>query len=176
MARGKKVGVCPEAVHFQPDAVAAGIRRPPAVVRLALYAVLACIASAVAWASLAEVNKVARARGALATTSNPLVVQPLETGVIRGIHVAPGDVVSKGQVLATLDATFSESDVAELTDRISFSPSPGITAGSGTARRIKRQCFPRERPGGFAPVDPVPGAEGRIRGQCRGQEQRNRAA
>src|SRR5689334_13184106 len=42
-----------------------------------------------------------------------LVVQPLETSVIREIHVAVGDLVHKGDVLATLDPTFSQSDVSE---------------------------------------------------------------
>ena len=38
-----------------------------------------------------------------------MIVQPLETAVIRTIEVGVGDFVQAGAVLATLDPTFTES-------------------------------------------------------------------
>jgi len=52
----------------------------------------------------------------LITTRPNLVVQPLETSVIREIHVRAGDVVNRGDVLATLDPTFSQADLDQLRD------------------------------------------------------------
>ena len=63
-------------------------------------------------------DRIVTAPGKLITTNPNLVVQPLETSVIRDIRVAVGDVVHKGEVLAALDPTFSQSDVSELRERI----------------------------------------------------------
>lgn len=120
MSARRRGVICPEAEHFQPDAVMARIRRPPFLVRFGLYAVLLCIATAAAWAWWARVDKVVRARGRVAMSDGPIVVQPLELGVIREILVSPGDRVRKGQTLALLDSTFTESDAAQLADRVAF--------------------------------------------------------
>jgi len=76
-----------------------------------LYTVTALIIAAVTWASLASIDEVVVARGKLVTTKPTIVVQPIETSIVRSIDVQPGDVVKAGQVLATLDATFSQADV-----------------------------------------------------------------
>jgi HlyD family secretion protein len=88
------------------------------VAHLALYMVALLIVAAVAWASLSHVDKIVTAQGKLTTTQPSLVVQPLETSVIREIHVAVGDVVHRGQPLATLDPTFPKADVDALRMRI----------------------------------------------------------
>jgi HlyD family type I secretion membrane fusion protein len=46
-------------------------------------------------------------------------VQPLDKAIIRNIVVSAGDVVRKGQVLATLDPTFAAADLAQLQDKVS---------------------------------------------------------
>lgn len=100
--------------EFQSDAVALEERPPPHVARAALYGILALLAAAVLWASLASVDEVVIAPGKLITTEPTIVVQPLETSIIRSIDVAAGDVVKAGQTLARLDATFSQADVDQL--------------------------------------------------------------
>ena len=45
----------------------------------------------------------------------PVVVQPVALSVIREIRVKAGDIVHKGDVLATLDPTFTQSDSGTLT-------------------------------------------------------------
>ncbi|MBV8589639.1 MAG: HlyD family type I secretion periplasmic adaptor subunit [Acetobacteraceae bacterium] len=109
----------PLILEFQPDAVEIEARTPPRIARVTLYMVIALIVAAVSWASLASVDEIVTAPGKLITTHPNLVVQPLETSVIRDIRVAVGDLVHKGDVLATLDPTFSQSDVSELRERIS---------------------------------------------------------
>jgi HlyD family secretion protein len=97
------------AVAFQPDAVVIEERPLPFVARSVVYIIAALIISAALWASLAQVDRVVTARGKLITVDPMIVVQPLETAVIRSIDVGVGDTVKAGAVLATLDPTFTES-------------------------------------------------------------------
>jgi HlyD family secretion protein len=78
--------------------------------RSVVYIVAALVALAALWASLAQVDRVVSARGRLITVDPLMVVQPLETGVIRTIDVSLGAFVTAGTVLATLDPTFTESE------------------------------------------------------------------
>jgi HlyD family secretion protein len=104
--------------EFQSDAVEIEERPPPRIARLMLYAIAGLIAAAVTWASLSHVDEVTVATGKLVTTEPNMVVQPLETSVIRTIDVAVGDTVKAGEVLATLDTTFTQSDVEQLRNKV----------------------------------------------------------
>ncbi|UWM85171.1 HlyD family type I secretion periplasmic adaptor subunit [Rhizobium sp. SRDI969] len=101
----------PAIAEFQSDAVELEERAPPRVARMTLYCVTALIASAITWASVSSIDEVVIAPGKLVTTQPTIVVQPLETSIIRTIEVKAGEVVHAGQTLATLDATFSQADV-----------------------------------------------------------------
>ncbi len=101
----------PVIAEFQSDAVELEERVPPRVARLTLYGITALIASAIVWASLSEIDEVVVAPGKLITTEPTIVVQPIETSIVRTIDVAQGDTVRAGQVLATFDPTFSQADV-----------------------------------------------------------------
>ncbi|EJZ18812.1 putative transmembrane HlyD type I secretion protein, partial [Rhizobium sp. Pop5] len=101
----------PAIAEFQSDAVELEERAPPRVARMTLYCVTALIAAAITWASVSSIDEVVIAPGKLVTTQPTIVVQPLETSIIRTIDVKAGEVVHAGQTLATLDATFSQADV-----------------------------------------------------------------
>jgi HlyD family secretion protein len=104
--------------EFQSDAIEVEQRSPPRFARLTLYCLLALIATAVTWASVSQVDMVVTAQGKLVTLQPNLVVQPLETSVIREMHVKLGDRVNKGDLLATLDPTFSQADHDQLRNRV----------------------------------------------------------
>lgn len=106
-----KARLSKEALAFQPDAVEVEEGAPAGLSRLALYGVTLLIGVAATFAAIAEIDEIVVAQGKLVTTTPTIVVQPLETSIVRSVHVAAGDVVKAGQVLATLDATFSQSDV-----------------------------------------------------------------
>jgi hemolysin D len=106
------------AVAFQPDAVMIEERPLPFVARSVVYIIAALIISAALWASLSEVDRVVTARGKLITVDPMIVVQPLETGVIRSIDVGVGDYVKAGAKLATLDPTFTESQEVANRERL----------------------------------------------------------
>ncbi|WP_122402110.1 HlyD family type I secretion periplasmic adaptor subunit [Bradyrhizobium vignae] len=104
--------------EFQPDAAEIEQRNPPRLARMTLYCVVALIAAAVIWASVSQVDMIVTAQGKLITTHPNLVVQPLETSVIRDIRVRAGDTVNRGDLLATLDPTFSQADLDQLQNRV----------------------------------------------------------
>jgi HlyD family secretion protein len=108
----------PVVTEFQSDAIEIEQQAPPQVARATLYCVLALIVAAVTWATLSQVDMIVTAQGKLITTRPNLVVQPLETSVIRAIHVKAGDRVNKGELLATLDPTFSQADLDQLRNRV----------------------------------------------------------
>jgi hemolysin D len=100
--------------EFQPDAIEVEERAPPRVARLTLYLIMLLISAAIAWACLTDIDEIAVARGKLITVEPNIVVQPLESSVIRRIEVNVGQSVTVGQTLAVLDPTFTEADVHQL--------------------------------------------------------------
>jgi HlyD family secretion protein len=117
---GRRPRIRREAMDFQPDAVAVGDGAPPPQARLALYCIFAALVFGAAWAWLSELDRVVSAPGMLVTQTPPILVQPLETAVVRSIAVRPGDVVAKGAVLATLDPTFASADMGQLVAKRRF--------------------------------------------------------
>lgn len=126
-------GVDPEAVHFQPDAVMIEERPLPRFARSVVYIVVAFIATVAVWASVSEVDRVVTARGKLITIDPLMVVQPLETAVIRTIDAGVGDFVRAGTVLATLDPTFTESE--QIADR------ERLGSMTAEARRLEAEIY-----------------------------------
>ena len=104
-----------DVLAFQTDAVEVEQRPLPGFARATLYVLLTLIVAAVLWASFSHVERIVTTRGKLVTTSPKLVVQPLETSIIRTIHGDVGQVVGEGDALVTLDPTFTAADVAVLT-------------------------------------------------------------
>lgn len=104
----------PEAVAFQADLEELICEPAPASIFYAHYWALLMFVILVIIASTVEVDVVVVGTGRLATDTPPIVLQPIERAVIREIKVKPGDTVSKGQVLATLDPTFAQADMASL--------------------------------------------------------------
>jgi hemolysin D len=66
-----------------------------------------------------EVDRVVTAGGVVVSRSPTIVVQPLDTAIVRSIDVNPGDVVHAGQVLARLDPTFATADMGALVAQVS---------------------------------------------------------
>lgn len=103
-----------EAIAFQ-DPIDEICERPaPPSLRATLYLVGGLFLALLSVAAVAKVDVVVVASGRIATASPPIVLQPMERAIVRDVRVHPGDLVRKGQLLATLDPTFAEADVASL--------------------------------------------------------------
>lgn len=107
------------AVEFLPDADEIERSPLPWMAQTTLHVLLALLVSFLLWATLSEVEKIVIAKGRLVTPLPNIVVQPLETSIIQSLNVRIGQIVKKGEVLATLDPTFTEADEAQLQNRLS---------------------------------------------------------
>jgi hemolysin D len=101
-----------------PDADAIERDAIPTYIRSTLWVLAAALVSFLVWASFSEVEKVVVAQGRLTNPLPNIVVQPLETSIIQKIEVRVGQVVRKGELLATLDPTFAQADEAQLRARL----------------------------------------------------------
>ncbi len=82
--------------------------------RIVLWLMAGLVAAGAAALAVAKVDIVVSANGRVVTSDSEIVVQPLETSVVRTVAVKMGQKVRAGEVLATLDPTFSGADEAEL--------------------------------------------------------------
>lgn len=105
-------------VEFLPDADEIELRPLPAFARITLPVLALALTAFVVWASLSELEQVVVARGRLINPLPNIVVQPLETSIVQKIEVRVGQVVRKGDRLATLDPTFVQADEDQLRSRL----------------------------------------------------------
>lgn len=70
--------------------------------------------SALVWGWFANIDTVAIAQGKIIPGDRVKVIQPLEIGVIRAIHVRDGQAVKKDEVLIELDPTDTDADQVRL--------------------------------------------------------------
>ena len=106
------------AIEFLPDADEVERRPLPTYARLTLHLLAGGLILSLLWAGFSEVERVVIAQGQLVNPLPNIVVQPLETSIIQKIEVRVGQVVRKGEVLATLDPTFAQADEAQLRNRL----------------------------------------------------------
>jgi HlyD family secretion protein len=94
------------------------ILEAPPKQRIMLWLMVGLVASLVAGLLIAKVDIIISANGKLATSDSEIVVQPLETSIVRALAVKVGQKVKKDEVLATLDPTFTDADESELTAKL----------------------------------------------------------
>ena len=90
---------------------------PLPVARWILWAVIIFFTIAIAWACIGKVDIVGVATGKIVPSGEVKIIQPLETGTVRAIHVSEGDRVEAGQVLIDLDPTVAGADRESLREQ-----------------------------------------------------------
>lgn len=73
-----------------------------------IFAVLALL-----WSWFGQIDIVATAQGKTSSDSRSKIIQPLETAVVKAVHVRDGQQVKQGDVLVELNAVGSDSDAAQ---------------------------------------------------------------
>ena len=76
-----------------------------------LYTLVAIIAISIVLSAIVKLDRVVTSVGRIVPTTGALYVSPFDTGIVRQINVKAGDVVKKGQVLATLDPQRSHARI-----------------------------------------------------------------
>lgn len=112
VARGNPREAVSAVLEFQSPTAAILATPVPASARGTIWVVTSLVAACGAAAGLIPIDKVVTAQGRLVSTASTMVVQPLETSIVRSIDVHEGQVVHAGDLLARLDPTFSTADVS----------------------------------------------------------------
>ncbi|HJY48184.1 MAG TPA: biotin/lipoyl-binding protein, partial [Stellaceae bacterium] len=108
------------------------VLRVPPKRRLVLWLMVGLIVAAAIALAVLKVDIVVSANGKIVTSDSEIVIQPVETSLVRSVAVRMGQQVKAGDVLATLDPTFSLADRDELTANCATSvrPTTGSTSSS----------------------------------------------
>ncbi len=104
--------------EFQPDAVEIETRSVAGGARWTLYTVGLLLIAAIAWSWWAKVDVIVMAPGKVVSLAPATVIQGASGAPIKSMIARFGQIVRPGDTLATLDPTFSEADVRQLTNKI----------------------------------------------------------
>lgn len=107
----------PAILEFQQPSSAIVNAPIPRSARGMVWSVASMVIALIALAGVLPVDQVVTARGIVVSQASTILVQPLETSIIRSINVREGQRVHAGDVLARLDPTFAEADLAALEDQ-----------------------------------------------------------
>ena len=128
-------------LEFLPAAIEVTETPASPVGRAVAILIAVLVVSAIAWGWFGHVETVAVAQGKIIPGGRVKVIQPLEAGVVRAIHVEEGQHVSAGDPLVELDPTEAGADVERLTrdliaTRLDIARMKALTlyAGAETAR------------------------------------------
>jgi hemolysin D len=86
--------------------------------RVVLWLMVCLVAFVAAALAILKVDIVVSANGKIVTGDTEIVIQPVETSVVRSVAVKMGQQVKAGDLLATLDPTFTEADKDELVAKL----------------------------------------------------------
>lgn len=116
--KGAKAGKGKTVIEYLPDADEIERSPVPRAAQLTMHLLLFAFVSFGLWASFSELDQVVVAQGRLVNPLPNIVVQPSETAMIQSVDVRVGQVVKKGDRLASLDATFVQADESQLRTRL----------------------------------------------------------
>ena len=109
----------PAILEFQWPSTAIVNAPIPRSARSIVWLVTSMVFVLVATLGLIATDQVVTARGLVVSKSPTILVQPLDTAIVRSIDVREGQEVRAGQLLARLDPTFAAADLATLTAQVS---------------------------------------------------------
>jgi hemolysin D len=129
---------------FESDTAAVFLRTAPAHEHIILYVLAAMVVLAVVLASIVKLDRVVTSvAGLISTTAGSFYVSPFEPGIVRQVNVKAGQIVKKGQALATLDPTFTHADLVQLQQHL----------GSDEAAVAREEAEVAGRPYEFSTTD-----------------------
>jgi HlyD family secretion protein len=104
--------------EFLPDADEIEMTPVPKGISITLYLLLSMLIVAFLWSYFSKIDEVISTRGRLVATLPNIVLQPIETSQIATLNVSVGQIVRKGEVLATLDPTVTGADLNQVKERL----------------------------------------------------------
>lgn len=109
----------PRAEHaFLPAALEIIDTPPSPGLRWLLLTLCALFMLMLGWAFIGRMDVVAVATGKTVASGSAKIIQPIEIGAVRAIHVRDGQYVRRGQLLLELDSTLASADEAQSTQSL----------------------------------------------------------
>lgn len=99
---------------FESETQAVIQRTTPYSEHAILHVLAAIVVLSVVLMSVVKLDRVVNGPGRILPSQGSLFVQPMDRAIVTGILAHTGDVVKKGQVLATLDPTFAQADLRDM--------------------------------------------------------------
>src|SRR5258708_703016 len=84
-----------------------------------IWIIASMVLAFIVLAGFIPVDRVVTARGVVVSQTPTILVQPLDTAIVRSIDVREGQRVRAGDLLARLDPTFASADLATLVTQVS---------------------------------------------------------
>ncbi len=102
------------AVEFLPSVLEIQETPPSPLGRKIVYLIITLFLVAITWATFGQIDIITVAQGKIIPGDYSKVIQPLEAGIVKAIHVRDGQDVTKGDVLIELDASNPSADHGRL--------------------------------------------------------------
>ena len=137
--------------EFLPAALEIMEKPPSPGLRYLMLAICGLFTIGLLWSLVGQIDVIATAAGKVIPSGNVKLIQPVELGYVRAIHVRNGQHVSAGQLLVELDPTLAGADEAAASAGL-------LTSELQTARNAALVAHLEGRPARFvAPsgTDPV---------------------
>ncbi len=141
----RKDPTLPALLEFQSPSAGILSLPVPRTARSTIWIVTSLFFTCLVVMGLLPIDKVVTAQGKVVSRTATLVVQPLETAIVRSINVTEGQQVHAGDVLARLDPTFAAADVGALAAQVN----------SLQAEVSRLQAETEGRPFTYAGTDPA---------------------
>ncbi|NJO53998.1 MAG: HlyD family type I secretion periplasmic adaptor subunit [Bacteroidales bacterium] len=105
-------------LEFESPSAAIIAKRVPPLSRAINYLVFLLVVSLLAASGWIQVDKIVSSSGKLVADAPNILLQPFDRAIVESIEVKKGDIVSKGQVVARLNPTFSAADHTAMKDQV----------------------------------------------------------
>jgi hemolysin D len=150
--RGRALQVGDLVGAFESETAAVFLQTAPARQHLILYTLIGILSVSVGLAAIVKLDRVVTSVGRIVPSAGSLYVSPFDTSIVRQVNVKVGDVVRKGQSLATLDPTFTQADLLQLQQK----------SASDEAAVARLQAELSGQPYAYSAVDPYQALQGGI--------------
>jgi hemolysin D len=104
--------------EFLPAALEIMEKPPSPGYRYLMLGLCAIFAIALIWSFVGKVDVIATAGGKVIPSGSVKVIQPIETGYVRAIHVRNGQRVAAGQLLVELDPTLAGAEAEQASQNL----------------------------------------------------------
>jgi HlyD family secretion protein len=118
--QAEPLSVHPDSIKFAPQLLQIQQSHPSPMPRIVSGLIFFLIVIIFIWATFGKLDVVAVAEGKLIPVTYLKIIQPLEGGIVKNIHVSEGESVKAGQVLVEMDSHSAEADSATIRNDLQY--------------------------------------------------------